>query len=523
MARTHQENNTRKSAMQNKRRENPGRTAAKGKGSKTGRKDWNGREKDIENMYESKESATHDRTNDPRWYANNPQLLESAASYSFASVLGGKLPYSAVSSVPGVLALRFVPCFGDQAATVAARNVYSYVRHANSGKANYDAPDLMMYIMAVDSAFSYISMLQRIYGVLRLYDQRNRYYPDALLKAMGVNAEDLKANMANFNFHINQLVAKASVLWIPNTMPVVERHYWMNANLYTDGESAKAQTYLFTQVSFYKYDPTLTQQGGGLTPLTWLTGTDKTYADIIKFSESLFAPLDANNEDFGIIGGDILKAYGADKLYKVNEIPFDYTVMPTYSKEVLSQIHNSTASSYGLGKIIQDAEGRIYESTINVDTDPTNLAWLPAQQMFDFFQADNPSPEQVMVATRLKESAPFITSVTVDNKTTWTVTPMARGTERLQAMQLWYVGNDGNLASVIFTSGSVGTFDVGTTRIVLSLYSMFDWAPFLYIRDENDNASVVIGDVENYTTIGFEGLTKLHTTAVWSEFGIPTM
>lgn len=467
-----------------------------------------------------------DRTNDPKWYAANPQLMTAAGSYSFSNVLGTKLPITQ-HSFPGIMTMSWIPTLGtDDPAVIATRNVYSFVRHANSGSANYDAPDLMMYILAVDSAFSYIANLIRLYGVMRLFDQRNKYMPRAIVRSMGINYDSILENLANLNYYINSLVARASVLWIPDTMPFVERHYWLNSNIFCDGASSKAQLYIPLQYSYYKYNPTLTSYGGGLEPKQLPDfANGLTYTQLVNFGEDLFSQLDANNEDFGIMGGDILKAYGKEHLYTISEIPFNYTVMPIYSTEVLSQFHNATTTGILPGNIVQSPNGDIKLEWPTSGTDAGARAYIPSNLMLDFFQSEAPTPEQVMVATRLSTAWQWWNTVESGGTSKYSIVPGHVGTEIVATFIMWYYDGEALRYSSFYTT----TPKTKVTPTMVAMLSKFDWAPFVYVSDTDScaisdtNIIEIIGDVENYTTINSESLRKLHTTATWSEFGIPAM
>ena len=133
------------------------------KGNKSGGRSKNSRRSNQRNNDSYDSSANISPTNDPAYYALNSQLLVDAASHAFSDATGTKIPWSTkgynehlivpdIASIPGVMSFRIAPTVGistDQssAVNVAARNIYSYVRHANSGHSNYDAPDLMMYLL----------------------------------------------------------------------------------------------------------------------------------------------------------------------------------------------------------------------------------------------------------------------------------------------------------------------------------------------------------------------------------------
>lgn len=54
---------------------------------------------------ESGEIHTSPASNDPSWYATNPELLRAAASIPFSRTMGQRLPFNGTTSVPGIMSL----------------------------------------------------------------------------------------------------------------------------------------------------------------------------------------------------------------------------------------------------------------------------------------------------------------------------------------------------------------------------------------------------------------------------------
>lgn len=302
------------------------------------------------------------KPNDWRWYAQNEQLLKDAASFPYSYPLGNRLNLGGdvaidvnKGSVPGIMAIHTAPTFGwadnpNSPINVAARNIYSYVRHANSGHANYDAPDLMLYLCAMDNLYSYIAYLKRIYGVVATYSYTNRYYPKAIVEAMGVNFSHVQSNLADFRAAINVMAVKVGSMCVPASMSYFAKHMWMYDGYYLDGDQDKAQTYMFVPDGFFVYS--LNGDGAGMldySPLPYAAGSNKptmvdesdllTTHQLIEYGNTLLDPI-LSSEDMNIMSGDILKAFGSGELYKVDGISETYTVLPSYDTEVLQQIEN---------------------------------------------------------------------------------------------------------------------------------------------------------------------------------------
>lgn len=328
------------------------------------------------------------QANDSMWYAQNPSLLRDAASFPYGWPVGNRLTLDGGAilnqgSIPGVLAFYTNPGFGyavDQNSplNMAARNVYAYVRHANSGHSNYDAPDLMLYLLAMDSVYSYHAFLKRIYGLAQAYTPTNRYFPKAIISSMGVDYDDVMTHLAQLRYWINVYQAKFESMRVPSTMSYTARHMWMYSGIYQDGETDKCQIYLYTPHSFYQFG--YDEDGAGmLTNVPFMTGqlsNLKTVEQLIQYGNDLINPI-LSSEDMGIMSGDILKAFG-DKVVSLTPVSTDYGVLPVYDKEVLSQMENASMIGYATAASLNLTQKGI---------DPTTglkhawLSWTPEFQM----------------------------------------------------------------------------------------------------------------------------------------------
>lgn len=364
-------------------------------------------------------NAQKSRPNDWRWYAQNEQLLRDSSSFPYSWPLGNKLnlgpnaPEVNKGSLPGVMAIRTAPTFGwsdnpNSPVNVAARNIYSYVRHANSGHANYDAPDLMLYLCAMDSLYSYLAYLKRIYGVVSTYSYVNRYYPKAVVQAMDVDFDDIQANLADFRGYINTLAVKVGSMCIPASMSYMAKHMWMYSGLYYDSNQDKAQTYLFVPNNLYVYE--LDTDGAGmLSPVYLGDAMSHTvdgqevfgFEDLRKLGDSLLNPV-LRSEDMNIMSGDILKAFGAANVYKVEGIGETYTVLPAYEPEVLDQIQNLTL--VGPPKFGKNSDSK-QDGALKLCQDATK-GWLKSTPLFHhpytFTMYDDENPGQnVFISNRI--------------------------------------------------------------------------------------------------------------------------
>lgn len=297
------------------------------------------------------------KTNDPQWYAASPAILRDAASIPFSWAVGTPIDMGGSTKglfssdthneffVPGIQTMTIVPSIGyTSGATspinVAATATYSFVRHANSGHANYDSPDLMLYLLAMSQVYSAINWLMRIYGCATLYAQRNRYLPQALLAAQRCKADDIMSHLADFRYGINVLISKAASLAVPASMTIFQRHAFLYQNIYTEGTSIKDQLYMYVPAGFWKFGYSPVDSAGEL-GFSQLTSSSMTVQSLIDYVNGLLTPI-LESEDMNIMSGDVLKAYGDGGIIKLQALNEVYPITPIFDIAVLEQMKNAT-------------------------------------------------------------------------------------------------------------------------------------------------------------------------------------
>lgn len=515
--------------------------------------------------------------NDPSWYNNNDQLLKDAASFSYFYPAGSKIDLqrtdaklteilSGINDM-GVMACATLDtpgCATDQYSpvNVAARQIYTWVRHANSGHTNYDSPDLMLYLLAMDSAYAMYAYMVRAYGCLQLFSQVNRYYPKGIMEAFSLDYDDFIANLADFRYFINSYAYKLASLAVPASIPFFTRHVWMYSNTWLDDISAKAQLYVYTPYGFHVFDE-FNETGGKLKFVPWHTSIDTStgkldlhsFKDLKVMANRLLDAVLAS-EDMNIMSGDILKAFGSDGILKVAPVSEDYVVFPQYSAEVISQIKNATFVGddfvEGSLDITQNpgvGNGAIlfrpkfsFEDAKTVD--PNRMEIVAAQllntrRLISMWK-DDVTPDDTMVATRLTVIPETLTigsnkvcklgsfgselaiihrecgfgTLPGDNKwqTAWT---------RDYAYAVAIDGDVKDAASVIDMTTQIAQVTssqyfkdqpakVVAQRIKNNATTLMDWTVTMFMFDLN-----------NYGIMDYADLQKLHETALLSEFHCP--
>lgn len=459
------------------------------------------------------------RDNDISWYNKNPELLKSSCSVSFGQRAGFKLGYENTPTIPGVMGIYWNPSVGTgNPSRVAQDNIYSYVVHANSRNTSYDPVDLMMYIMGADSVYSMIASLIRVYGIMRNFDGFNDYTPYGLIASMGFDYEDLKANYHHMLADINQLIAQSRTIWVPNNIPYIARHFWLNTNVYKDGSSPKSQFYIFNMLQYLQFNPTGSTAGGTLDPKPWSIPSNKTkWSTLYNNTQAAINAL--RDADAGTMSGDILKAYGPESIYKINYITEDYTVTPVEDEEVLTQIHNANAVDIPCGTFLNNG-GYVVEKSFESDVLSPRM-FATGSELFDFFKRDNPTPEEVMIATRFTQREVLCSGVA----SKYILNAMNVGSERAQYFCIFQLKPDRSYNEYVFYTNNETN---SLTLQFMSAYTMFDWAPLIYEATVDmikmaATSKTVFGDVENCITLDANTLARMHECALLSEFDVPAM
>lgn len=471
--------------------------------------------------------------NDISWYAHNALLLKDAASFPFSTALGLPVKPCNLSStqvtdlsrrLPGVMVLVMTHIPGMSSdytspVNMAARDIYSFVRHMNSGHSNYDSPDLMMYLLAVAECYSFFGNMLRAYGCLQYYNNYNRYLPRAICAGSGFDYDNLNSNLAQFRYYINVFAAKLKALCVPNNLDYFKRSLWLYSGEYNDDETMKGQVYMYAPDSFGWYDATQSQTGGGITYHRW--GDENELVDVTDFGDSMINAL-LSDEDIGIISGDIKKAYG-DNLFDLDAISSDLTLVPQYIPEVLQQIHNTQRFLNGAFKVSQ-ADNIIKCEVVTTQDFEIGDGVTP---ILDLMQ-QSPTPEDVVIATRN-------TIVTRNNGGNTTV--ISCGDTVCNYVRIYYYNNSGSLVNVPFTGTVVKykSVDITAAQAAIEqdtlqhymLASNFDYAPVTYVFTDYVLATQacswagIIGNVTNYYAIGEDDLSRLHEMVLLSLFNVP--
>lgn len=506
--------------------------------------------------YDKDSEAKESPTNDVSWYEQTPDLLRDAANLPFSNAAG--VPFNRdvyfenvirdttePLAIPGICVLTVIPAIGDNGqlnspVNIASNALYSYVRHANSGSKNYDAPNLMMYCMAVAQVYSYINFLQRVYGTSQLYSHYNRYMPRTLLQAQSVDYDSVMNNLAQFRYGINMLIHKASSFACPANLTYFKRLAFLFSGLYAEGESIKDQLYMYVPEGFLTLVEADTTPGWALKYSYLYRGGSAangylTVNDLINYGQNLINPL-IMSEDINIMSGDILKAYGAEGILGLQTMPEDYTVLPVTDLTVLEQFQNADfiggdlfTSGYTFVK--EDPNQNLLKCNAALSTSggvESGISQLVAHLNTHVLTTilTNPNPGDVIERTRMM----FTCDTAYDDTTKTYTCNFLTGSEFAQRCFLWtYAAGAPAFVQVpqsVLITTSPTPSDVVQWLNTHCMLENFKFHPAVHYFNGEAAPAVwfnVAVDYDNFTTISNQTLTRMNEAALLSLFRVPSV
>lgn len=517
------------------------------------------------------ERPSRDARNDISWYSKYPNLLLAAGSFPYPYRPGMSIKLGQLNTgetygvkqlstvIPGVLTLDWMPSIGySQSATdpasILAKEMYARVREKYSGSLEADAPDFVVYVMALDSIFSYLAWLKRLYRVMNAWTPENYVLPDVVLAAMNLSDADiqsLRQNRTRLWQCINELILMSRKFTCPAVMDIFNRHYWMSDNVYTDDATINSQFYLFNLKAVYQYAPQNMPSGDPASGLkavlmpTWSnsSSTALTVDALYQFGRGLIDSL-VEWDDAYTINGYLLRAYEGTPNFIVDELPQDQPFNPVYEPEVLAQIENSRVVP--MGDRIGDLSSFNVSQNVVTNAVLSNPSYTVESEDANVFTAQSwnippvlsvrsmtPTVADSTVSSRLQSAVKSVTSPSTGK---WTVTVTA-GTEIPLCWRLTY--QVGGRNSSIYSANAVNQIPVfmnsdsatatSIWNVVNSIFSalwveQFDWHPFIFLSLVNNTTLAkgatqvrVVGDTHNVTTITVDDLSNLHKICIYSE------
>lgn len=485
------------------------------------------------------------------WLSKYPELIQQAGKMPDFRPTGqvfklhsnpkhaGKLLYK--QSVSGVMGLGVMNAFGTSNDATSALNkvsqqLFGYIRYVNNGRTNYDHMDLMMYILGMDSVFSYHAFLCRLYGLANLYSPNNKYYPESLIEIQGVDFKDIISHLPDLRYFINTMAVNANRLCVPKNIELFNRHSSIYSGIYVDSETVNAQTYVMYPVGIHIYGegPNGDKTGAGKLEYYKFNPKSKllTFEELKTIGNNLLENL-ITSEDIGIMSGDIMKAYGLENCAAISTLPEDYVVIPTYDLDMLTQIENATVNGAAgmeeatIFDVTQDVSNGLllYKPAIkNTLMDDVAVEVYAADRILNYHTTDV-KPEMNVLATRFAH-------------TCWT-NPVHQGYQDITAcgteiivsckVAIYELDSIKGVMKLSYTTvPGLVTHVKDRSELAISLRELemiqdFSYHPYASITGDIDNQNYTMRQfsLDKFLTVSTDELSRMHEAAAYAMFDVP--
>lgn len=295
---------------------------------------------------------------DPTFYASDDSMINAIASYPWlASLDEMRFVESPITSkkrflTPSVMVLPYRQSFGstnidgDDYINKAADAFYNSIVQGYTGSVPFAAADAFQFVLGAGDIVIKILEGIRAYGMLRYFKQFNAGAPYTIFAGLGFNYDSIRDASEDFrsalNIRIKQFNAKFA---IPKDFKLISKWIWNVSHIWKDDNIiSKSGLYIFRPIGGFQLDESSITTGTAIRYQSTLRpGVSDVNGETVS---TYFANLDSmidkfvSNQDANTIFGAIRRVYDESQLLSLSEVPFNYSLEPEYSTEVLEFIHN---------------------------------------------------------------------------------------------------------------------------------------------------------------------------------------
>jgi len=251
---------------------------------------------------------------------------------------------------------------------LAAHRLYTSFVYANGRTPGYDVPDALLSPLAVGQCAAFYHHACRVYRTMNTFLTDNREIPQALAAVELIDYHDFEEHLADFMHWLEDYRLMLKTLFLPGNLPIIDEWCSVFDDVYLDdGYNPKAQLFLFVPEGFYKYNPTLTTEGGGLEYIpyaVWNTQVGQysryTFSAFKEYGDALIGAL-IYDQDVNKIQADIMLSYGPNSVAETNGVELGGALEFKLNGDVLSTLHNASVFS-GLTQVTQQNKRNIIQN-----------------------------------------------------------------------------------------------------------------------------------------------------------------
>lgn len=507
--------------------------------------------------------------NDPSWLIDADTTLASQIyNFSFTEFVGQPVTHGFTETIPGIMVIAMNPAAGYAPVNTPAGmspinqvglRTFTWLSGNNAKTTMYGPQDVTIATLAIGQVLAMAGFLRRAIGLCYTYNVRNRLVPKRLIEALGIDADDLFAHLAQYRVRYNLLSVTASKIPFPRMVNYFKMCEAVYTHLFQDSTNPMSQMYVYTPRTTWSLDEKSDTKGSRLrtrivTSYNTVTGAvtrEKLshYFDIVD--SMLNALLESGTLNY--VYSDVIRVASqkGTELWSIPTIADNYSVLPEFSREALYNIHNCWIMGDPYDSVNDVFKVNQNDVVANADTNAIEYHPLfrrPFSGGADFssslhlynFIDPNPGIEDRIMATRY--SADFndlsvLAGQEVKTGYTWNYwAPRSMGDYYVARVFVVKARDDDNEAanntsvevvkdsSLLITKSAVAA--IPAEPITAPVWAVFDWAPILYqgvVESDVENQAVLklqhtFADLGYYTSVDDNTLRAMKDLSVYSLF-----
>lgn len=339
-----------------------------------------GKRDDVPGGSDREEAVKGKLYNDPAWRMYNDLIGNQVASFPLLTFVGGQpnekvitseAVYSARDSVEGnynIATVLMNPSVGYANSTFdainqAALKMYTQFSSANMKTTQYAPQDIIACILALGQVISIGTYIRRAIGFAGTTNPRNWLYPKAIVGAMGVQWDDLQANLGIYREQYNYTCALLGAVAFPKNLDYFKSMEAIYREVFLDHTTGMAQTYVPVPSSTWLLNEISSEEGSVLETyeMPFVVNNEikpVTLGQIMDTWKSMIDTL-LQSATLQYLYADVLK-YVSNSEAELVRMPFiedGFSQIPIYSEEFLLNIENCVVMGNPTSTALEDLNG----------------------------------------------------------------------------------------------------------------------------------------------------------------------
>lgn len=515
--------------------------------------DYGDKDTKTKHLSQGSDLPNRSRYGNPNWYFTDRALADQASQFSFTSFIGnGELVDNA--KMPSIMVIPLNPAIGANVAStnstaavnMVARKIYSMLATKSGRTTNYAPQDVMSLLLSLGEILSIVNHMKRYFGLTFTYNVRNRDFPKAMIKALGIDPDDFFTNLSVYRVKFNTLINTINKIPFPVNIAWFDKCSALYETVYKDQNSDLAGMYAFVPATSWLLDEAALDTGTKLSTInmyldknTGMMVSNKTFNDYLTSLQIMINNL-LNSTTLNYIYADVLNSLSGDQLLHVDIIDELYSVAPQFDPEVLLHIHNMNILGMPTCAEYVSTPGQAEQTPLNdvyPGVDTNSLIYNPVlfwaadnvQDLESLFRMDivdfpdgTPDITQRIESTRfaLRTRGDYVQGKDANGTTGYYLIPASIPDHYPVSMIIFVNGvSEQYYKTVYATAGGILTTVPLNTQV--EHMGKFDWSPLFYLINRTDNEiRSVFGDLNYWTKLDYDYINRINELSYQALFEI---